>query len=120
MQLLAKNLFEALTKKSLHPSRFDKILRYTPKTQFRPYKPTAYRNKMNKEFVLGDLLNSQDRYSSQFPNHYRTTYRDFNHQNSNHANSYEQNLSYRYPNIVQWGGYRQSVHSPMRLEVNEV
>ena len=29
VQLLAKNLFEALTKKSLHPSKFDKILLYT-------------------------------------------------------------------------------------------
>ena len=48
VQLLAKNVFEALTKKSLHPSRFDKILRYTPNTQFSPYKPTTYQNKMNR------------------------------------------------------------------------
>ena len=105
VQLLAKNLFEAQTKKSLQPSRFDKILCYTPKTQFRHYKPTKYQNKMNKEFVLGDPLNSQYQYTSQYPNHYQTTYQDFNHHYSNHANSYVQNLIYRYPNAVQWGGY---------------
>ena len=42
VQLLSKNLFEALTKKLLHLNSFDKILRYTPKTQFRLYKSTIY------------------------------------------------------------------------------
>ena len=71
---------------------------------------------MNKEFVLGDLLNSHDQYSSQYPNHYQTTYRDFYHHYSNHANSYDQNLIYRDPNAVQWGGYQQSVYSSQRFE----
>ena len=71
---------------------------------------------MNEEFILGDPLNSQYQYTSQYPNHYQTTYHNFNNHYSNHANSYIQNLVYRYPNAVQWGGYRQSVYSPQRLE----
>ena len=74
---------------------------------------------MNKDFVLGNLLNYQYQYSPQYPNQYKTTYLDFKNHNSNHANSYEQNLIYRYQNTVQWGGYLQSVHSFQRLE-NEV
>ena len=49
---------------------------------------------MNKDFVLGDLLNYQYQYSPQYPNQYQTTYLDFKNHNSNHANSYEQNLIY--------------------------
>lgn len=55
VQLLAKKLFEPLTKKQLHPRRFDKILRYTPKIQFRSYKLTTYQNRTNKGFLLADL-----------------------------------------------------------------